>query len=157
MFNCGFAVSFFFFHFWFAAEKVVPEIELAFAISATGVEADETYRLMRDTLKSIIDEYGSKQIDYSVILYGSSAEQKIRFDQNFSSDDALKASIDKIGRATGSPALVDTLEEAKKLFQDSSLRPKAIKVCCCASSKCSIAENMLYFAERVKRRNTRLL
>ena len=110
-------------------ETVVPEIELVFAISATGTEADEAYRLMKDTLKSMIDEYGSKEINYSVIVYGSSVEQKIAFDQRFSDDEALKESVDKIGRATGVPALVETLEEAKKVFEGSNIRGSSIKVC----------------------------
>lgn len=110
-------------------ETVVPEIELAFAISATGTDAGEAYRLMKDTLKSMIDEYGSKEINYSVIVYGSSVEQKITFDQTFSDDEALKESLDRMGRATGVPALVETLEEAKKVFEGSNLRGSSIKVC----------------------------
>ena len=117
----------------FSAEKVLPEIDLAFAMSATAVEADETYKLMQDTLKSIIDEYGTKEIDYSLIVYGSTAEQKITFDKDFATPDLLKTFVDKIPRETGYPALVDTLDEAKKLFESSS-RPKAVKVCCDANT-----------------------
>ena len=100
-----------------------------FAISATGTEADEAYRLMKDTLKSMIDVYGSKEINYSVIVYGSSVEQKIAFDHRFSDDEALKESVDKIGRATGVPVLLETLEEAKKVFEGSNIRGSSIKVC----------------------------
>ncbi|KAJ7393298.1 hypothetical protein OS493_006267 [Desmophyllum pertusum] len=55
----------------------LPETNLAFAISATALEAEETHTFMKEIIKSIIAKYGTKRLEYSVIVYGDSASAQV--------------------------------------------------------------------------------
>jgi len=50
-----------------------PHLELVvtFALSATSVDSQETFDLMRGTIISIIKRYGIDRIHYSAIVFGS--------------------------------------------------------------------------------------
>ena len=51
-------------------ESPVPEIYLAFAFSATGVDAVTTFRLIKDTIKYIVNKYGTDKIHYGLLAFG---------------------------------------------------------------------------------------
>ena len=104
---------------------------MAFAIQASTADADETFSKIKDTIKKIIDVYGTKKLHYAVIVYANTATTKLNFGEReqLPSDSALKRLIDNIPRATGEPAVDKALEEARKLFESSAARPQAHKVC----------------------------
>ena len=52
-------------------EPPVPEIDLAFALSATGLDADKTFSLMKDTIKYIVNKYGTDKIHHGLLAFGS--------------------------------------------------------------------------------------
>lgn len=110
--------------------QYVPEVDIAFAIQASTANAEGTFSQIRDTIKTIIDRYGTKKIHYAIIVYADTATTKLNFGERdqLSSDDALKQVIDSIPRAPGEPAVEKALEEAKKLFESPAARPQALKV-----------------------------
>lgn len=57
----------------------IPELELGFAIAAGSLFADETFKLMKDTISAIIREYGVGKINYGLVVFGDTATIKIRF------------------------------------------------------------------------------
>ena len=101
---------------------------MAFAISATGLEAKETHAFMKDIIKWIIDKYGTQRLEYSVIVYGGSASTQVTFGELFDSDDELIKAVGNMPRVSGAPSLDKALEAAKDQFESPLIRPKAAKV-----------------------------
>lgn len=52
---------------------------MAFAVSATSSLADQSFRLMKDTIKTIVQTYGTEQIHFSLIVYGTTATTRVSF------------------------------------------------------------------------------
>lgn len=113
----------------FSAVLEPPEIDLCFAVSATAVDANNTFQLMKDTLEDLIDNYGIGKIRYSVISFGSQANQLLGFDSGISDPIKLKELISSYNRASGDvPALDRALEMALESFKDGVTRPNAKQV-----------------------------
>lgn len=105
----------------------IPEMDIAFAISASTAQADRNYKVIRDTISSVIDQYGIVRTRYAVIVFGKTPTIKVRFTDDFASKGTLKNFVQIIPRTRGDPALAKTLEEAKLLFKQES-RPNAKKI-----------------------------
>jgi hypothetical protein len=106
----------------------VPELDLAFAVSATAANADNTFAQMKETINSIVEKYGSNKIHYGFIVFGSTASIKVNLGEEFPSDEKLKNFIASTPRTRGRPSLDNALNEAKTLFEGRAARPKAKKV-----------------------------
>ena len=105
-----------------------PEIDLCFAISASAVDANTTFTLMRETINDVIDSYGVGKIRYSFILFGSQARLELGFDSSISDPVQLEAFINSLSPISGEPALDEALEKALETFNESFTRPNAKKV-----------------------------
>ena len=113
----------------FSAVLEPPEIDLCFALSATAIDADNIFQLMKDTIKDLIDNYGVGKIRYSVISFGSQANLLLGFDSGISDPIKLKQRIGSYSRASGDvPALDKALEMALESFKDGVTRPNAKQV-----------------------------
>jgi len=107
----------------------MPNIDLAFAISATSANPNQSYELMQNTIKQFIDQYGVDKIHYSLIVYGGSVERVVDFNHTFPpSASDLKAAIDAQLPIGGGPFLEGALQEAFKVFNETEGRPDAKKV-----------------------------
>ncbi|KAL9959836.1 hypothetical protein ACROYT_G033194 [Oculina patagonica] len=107
----------------------MPEIDLAFAISATSASSNQSYALMQNTIKQLIDTYGVDKIHYSLIVYGASVVRVVNFNTSFPiSASDLKAAIDAQPPLSGGPVLTDALQEAFRVFNETEVRPNAKKV-----------------------------
>lgn len=109
-------------------KPVVPELDLAFAISASASNADETFNKMKEVINSIIDKYGSGRIHYGFVVFGTNAFSKVNFGDIYPSDEQLKNTVSSVPRPTGSPSLDKLLTKAKDLFDAHNNHPKAKKV-----------------------------
>ena len=109
------------------AAKFLP-IDIAFALSATGLSANKTFKLMKDTVQRIVDKYGTGSLRYSFIVYSDSANLIVRFSDKYSSLDKLKAFIEALPAVTGGASLTQALAAGKQAFQDSGVRKDAIHV-----------------------------
>lgn len=107
---------------------MVPNIDLGFAMTAGSADADETFILMKNTIKSIIDLHGQKRLHFAFIVFGDSPTTRLSFGSSVPTDSELKKMIDRIPRVSGSPDMAKGLEEAKKVFLQSGTRPNAEKV-----------------------------
>ena len=107
---------------------LLPETNLAFAISATGLEAEQTHTFMKDIIKWIIDTYGTERLEYSVIVYGDSASTEVTFGEIFDSDAELIKAVGSLPRISGVSSLDTALEAAKDQFESPLIRPNAAKV-----------------------------
>ena len=111
---------------YFAAK--FPPIDIAFALSASGISATKTFSLMKDTVQRIVDKHGTGSLRYSIILFSDSANITIRFSEEYSSLNQLKTSIEALPLRTGGSSLTEALKAAKNAFQDSGVRKDAIHV-----------------------------
>ncbi len=115
--------------FIFLSDPNMPEIDLAFAISATSASSNQSYALMQNTIKQLIDTYGVDKIHYSLIVYGASVVRVVNFNNSFPiSASDLKAAIDAQPPLSGGPVLTDALQEAFRVFNKTEVRPNAKKV-----------------------------
>ena len=73
----------------------IPEMNLAFAISARAVDDVTNFEKMKDILEAIVQKYGSNRVHYSVITFGDPPTTVLPFDRRFSSDEHLQRSISK--------------------------------------------------------------
>jgi uncharacterized protein YegL len=82
---------------------------------------------MKNTIRSIMDQYGSVKLHYSVIVFGEEAKTMINFSDDFSISD-LKSQVRTFPRSSGGPSITNALEKAKKLFEDHAVRPDAHRI-----------------------------
>ena len=106
----------------------VPYLDVVFAINTAATDADKTFEVVRNALKSIIHVHDPDRVQYSVIIYGDSATPVISFSRDPQDIPKLIRAVDKLPKSSGLPDLEKLLEEAKKLFEQDSGRPKANKV-----------------------------
>ena len=104
---------------------IIPEVDLAFAISANAFQSDANFQKMKDVINEIVEMFGQERIHYSVIVFGSVPDVKIQFNDNFPTDVLLKT-LRSVERAVGS-ALLPTLQKAQEIFKNYS-RPGVRRV-----------------------------
>lgn len=68
------------------------------------------------------------RIRYSIVIYGDSATPVVSFSKDPQDVRKLLKAVDKLPQPSGLPDLKALLEEAKKVFEKDSGRPKAAKV-----------------------------
>ena len=84
-------------------------------INATSEVAEQSFQLMRATIKFVMNRYGLKNVKFHVITRG---EDKIHFDSKFSDLTALKQAVDRLeGGSEGIPALHKDLEKVASAFE----------------------------------------
>lgn len=105
---------------------IIPEVDLAFAISANAVQSEANFQKMKDVINEIVEMQGQDRIHYSLIIFGSVPDVKVEFDSYFSTDELLKMYIKSFVKASGS-ALAPTLQKAKEIFNKYA-RPGVRKV-----------------------------
>ena len=71
-------------------------MDLGFAISATAGQKDRTFQLMKDTMKAIVDQYGTEKIHYSVIVYDRVPTTRVSFEREMPNRETLKRIIDAL-------------------------------------------------------------
>ena len=103
----------------------MPLIDLTFAISATSISADTTFRLMRMTINEIISKYDIFRIHYSVIVFGSVATTPIDFSTNIPDKETLIRFVANLRKQSGPVDLVLALEDAKRVYRLQEVRPDA--------------------------------
>lgn len=106
----------------------IPEVDLAFAISAASVNADDNFKKAKEVIKAIIDTYSMNKLRYGVIVFGSSASIKVSFGDDFPNDEDLKMAVDLLSGSKESPSLDEALKKGKELFDEAQERPNARKV-----------------------------
>lgn len=111
--------------YYFIDPSRLVQINLAFAISVTSLESDRNFRQMQNIIKSVVDNYPTSNIFYSVISFGDTPVVHINFDDQLSNEDRKRA-IDSITKTTGIASLDKALETARDLFNTASTqRPTA--------------------------------
>lgn len=95
---------------------IIPEVDLAFAISANSIQSEANFLKMKDVITEVVHVYGKERIHYSLIIFGSTPAVKINFSDEFASDEQLKMFIKSIPSATSS-ALGAALQTVKEVFE----------------------------------------
>ena len=93
---------------------IIPEVGLAFAISANAAQSETNFQKMKAVIDEIIEMFGQERIHYSLIVFGSVPDVKIEFNDNLPTDELLKT-LKSVERASGS-ALAATLQKAQEIF-----------------------------------------
>ena len=104
---------------------IIPEVDLAFAISANAAQSEANFQKMKAVINEIVEMFGQERIHYSVIVFGSVPDVKIEFNDNLPTDELLKT-LESVGRASGS-ALAAKNQKAQEIFGKYS-RPGVRKV-----------------------------
>lgn len=112
----------------FAEVPVIPEIDLAFAISTSAANADKTFTKMKNTVNAIITKYGMVRLRYAIIPFGTSASTALTFQENSPTPEQLKSYINLIPRRSGEPNLKRAFDEVKRVFDRAPSRPNSKKV-----------------------------
>ena len=106
---------------------MVPKIDLVFAISSVSSSADEVFQNTQKAVTYIIEKYGTNDIHYAVILFGSDAQAVIDFD-SYTTSEQLNAIFSNLRRLKGGPVLDKALKLAGKVFTSPGARSDAHKV-----------------------------
>ena len=107
--------------------REVPSIDLGFALSAAAVDAESTFYKMQDAVDMIIKKYGTDQIRYALMVFGTAPSTIVNFGDNLDQND-LRKSVLEVIRPVGDPDLKKALEEAQKMFNRAPERPEARRV-----------------------------
>jgi len=116
----------FFNSFSFLLAKPIQDVDVVFAISATASDAQQTFSVMREVIKSIFEKHGVDSIRPAIIVFGDEAYVRLNFDEDVTDLNVLKQRIDNLPRNRGTPDLVKALSLAKTVF--AGVRPNARKV-----------------------------
>lgn len=106
----------------------MPEIDIAFAINTAATDADKTFEVLRDAIKSIVNTHDPDKIRYSIVIFDASATPVVSFSKDPQDIKNLLKAVDKVPQSDGLPDLKKLLDEAKKVFEKDSGRSKAHKV-----------------------------
>ena len=85
----------------FLATVLPTEVDLVFAMSPVSAASNQSFQLMRDTVKSIVDSYGASVIHYSVVLYGAAVAPMLTFAHKKITEEEIKELIDGIPQTKG--------------------------------------------------------
>ena len=110
-----------------------------FAVSATGQDADEAFKLMRDTISSLLQRYDSSNIRYGLLIYGSDAITVSHL-QNHTDVDKIKEELTTVKASVGPSAVNVALEAAEKMFSTAEERRDADRVLVILTDKNSLAD-----------------
>lgn len=103
----------------------MPLIDLTFAISATSLSADTTFRLMQNTINKIVFDYDIFRIHYSVIVFGSVVTTTIDFSTSIPNKANLIHRVARLQRLDGPVRLHLALEDAMRVYRLQEVRPEA--------------------------------
>ena len=106
----------------------VLNVDLGFAISVTDIDANETYKNMRDVVRYIVTTHGIANIRYGIILFADSPTTYIPLSQTFPDQRMLMSLVDAYPAPPGRPDLQKALAEARSMFDKAPNRPGAKKV-----------------------------
>ena len=119
---------------------MVETIDLGFAISISSLDAEQTFQKIKETVGSIVKRYGTGQIRYAIITYGSDPKLVLNFEETFPGVDGWLTKIDQIQKEGGKPALEKALKQAREMFGRSA-RPGAKKVLVVIADKSPIGND----------------
>lgn len=111
-----------------------------FAFSATGQDADEAFKLMKDTISSLLQRYDSSNIRYGLLIYGSDAIT-VSHVQNHTDVDKMKEDLTTVKPPVGPSAVNVALEAAGKMFSEAEDRRDADRVLVILTDKNSLADD----------------
>lgn len=101
----------------FPPEFNVPQIDIAFAISAEAFQSEANFKKMKDTVKEFIEKFGVHgKVHYSLLTFGDPPTVYLKFSDKSSSSSGLTALIDGVPKPSKGTALAKALNEAKMLF-----------------------------------------
>lgn len=112
----------------FTETRRPPPVDLAFALSASSLQSRSSIKLMRDVIKEIIEDYGTRVIHYSFIIYGSEASTKYSFTTDPVDQDYLQNFVEFMPVINPPTSPHVALEEATKAFKGAGVRANATKV-----------------------------
>lgn len=99
--------------------------DLVFLINAQP----SNFNNIRDAMKAAVTKYGTNEIKYGIVVYGSTATAKLRLRDRIPNESVLKRLISGVSPNPGIASLSRGLAEAKILFQTSdSSRKDARKI-----------------------------
>lgn len=101
-------------------------MDVVFAISATARDAQQTFNVMKEVIKSIFEKHGVDSIRPAIIVFGDSSSVRLSFDDKITDLDELKQRIENLPQNTGTPDLDAALLQVKGVFAGG--RPNAKKV-----------------------------
>lgn len=99
---------------------------MVFAISATASDAQGTFTVMKEIIKSIFEKHGVGSIRPAVIVYGDMASVRLNFDEVITDLNDLRKRIDNLIRNSGTPDLTEAMSLARVVFVGA--RPHVKKV-----------------------------
>ena len=99
-----------------------PQMDLVFAISANSGDADATLKLMKESIRKIMNDlkFGNGNVQYAVIAYGSTVVQL--GEPSFDSIKDLREYIQKLPKQSRDPQIDKTLQGALNIFQGPNAR-----------------------------------
>lgn len=103
-------------------------IDLGFAISATSIQASTIFKLMQDTLKTIVSTLDTDNIHYSIIVFGRTPSLVTSFNNKFPDKETLINRITQLKSRPGVADLNAAMDLAKRAFKGSGSRDKARKI-----------------------------
>lgn len=106
--------------------KQVQDVDVVFAISATASDAQQTFSVMKDVMKTIFEKHGVERMRLAIIVFGDAVSVRLSFDEEVTELEELKERIDNLPRNTGTPDLNAALVEGNSLLAEA--RPNAKKV-----------------------------
>ena len=111
----------------------IIDVAIVFLVNATSEVAQEAFRVMKGSMKYIIEKYGNDRAKYHIIIRHSSdnsfQSHKICFNTNHVNVTALKDAIDDLERGNVIvPALHKDLQKAREAFESNTLKKDAEKV-----------------------------
>lgn len=87
--------------FFVAVLTPIEDVDLVIAMCAVSGQLNKTFTLMKDTVKSIVDKYGTSKIHYSVVIYGTQAVPMLGFPSRAVTKEDIKKSINILPKPRG--------------------------------------------------------
>lgn len=137
---------------------VIPDIDLGFVISATGVASNENFNLIKEAVAKLIELHGKERVRYSIIVFGDTPTVRLRFSDGFGSEEVMKVFVTGITNTRQGSALDKALKKAKDQFdQDGRAHAKKILVVVTDKKSDSSAESVKMAAKSLEKSGIKVI
>ena len=112
-----------------ADKQKLPELDLAFVISATSTNYRNNLKKTKEIIKNVIKKYGINKMHYSLGMLIRNLNIIVKFNEEVDSNSQLMALVDSIATIKGGSDLANALEESPAMFtEENGGRPSAKKI-----------------------------
>jgi len=101
---------------------------IVFAMTTESAMDENTYTIMKDTVKNMGDKFGIKKMHFSVVTFGEPPQTLFDFDKTIPDQESLVKKVDELPKQSSPINFDSTMKEVEKVFKSTPIKPNSKKI-----------------------------